>query len=135
MAIIARARPFRGTGRHGPACGKGLCPGPLALHGIYAKPHWEHSLVPLVFRLGEPLAVGWLLRVKLRWLGPPLSTRVLLLFPSLLSLASCQGGRCWELFCNLSLSLLSLDRSIDVGTELSFRAVSGQKKQQNGTQA
>ena len=43
------------------------------------------------FGLGQPLAVGWSLKVKPRWLGSPPSTRVLLLFPRLLSLASCQG--------------------------------------------
>ena len=70
--------------------------------------------------LGQPLAVGCSLRAKPRWLGPPPSTRVLLLFPSVSGLLS---GRLklgtFFFFCNFSFSLPSLDRPTDVGTELS----------------
>ena len=67
-----------------------LRPRPPTLLGVHAKSHWKHSLVPLVLGLGQPSVRGSL-SVKPRWLGPPPSTRVLLLFVRLLSLASCQG--------------------------------------------
>ena len=43
--------------------------------------HRELCLVPIVRGLGLLLASWGSLGVKLRWFGPPLSTRVLLLFP------------------------------------------------------
>ena len=58
---------------------------------LYAKSHWKNSLVPPVLGLGQPSAVRGSLRVEPRWLGPPLSTRILLLFLRPQFLASLQG--------------------------------------------
>ena len=69
------------------------------------RSHWKHSLVPLVLGLGQPLAVGSSLRVKFRWLGPPPSTRVLLLFLRLLSRAFEAGNFTWPSFSHISLNL------------------------------
>ena len=56
------------------------------------------------------LLLSGVLNVKPRWLGPPPSTRVLLLFPRLPSLAFEAGN-----FLQLFPSLLGLDHSSDVG--------------------
>ena len=81
MALSARARPFRGTRKHGLVLVRDFVrDSSLALE---CKPSRIGSTA-----LGQPLAVGCSLRVKPRWLGPPPSTRVLLLLPRLLSLAS-----------------------------------------------
>ena len=51
------------------------------LPGVHAKSHREFCLVLLVRGLGQLPAVWNSLRVKPRWFGPPLTTRVLMLFP------------------------------------------------------
>ena len=102
--LIAGARPFRGTRKHGPASGS----------------HRELCFVPLALGMDQLLAVRGSLSVEPHWLGPRLSTRVLLLFLRLLSLASWRGLNMGT-FSNFSLSLRRLDRSTDVGTELSTR--------------
>ena len=58
-----------------------LCLGPPTLLGVHAKSHREVCLVPFVRGLAQLPAVWDSLRVKPRWLGPPLSKRVLFLSP------------------------------------------------------
>ena len=75
-------------------------------------------MVPLMRDLGLPSASQGSLGVKLRWFGPPLPVRVLLVSPCFLSLAHPSDfARSRELF--LYFSHLSLNLSTDVISQAS----------------